>query len=222
MNFLRSIINSGVGFANASSVKRGILLSNAIGLILFALSLVTFICYYIWYGWNVVTFLIPIIGLLALIVVFLNYAGFTNLSRIWISLAHAEIFYDAKINATGVIWKCAVTSEQYRSVFIKCLEFVHSYNTPNYISDISLQGLVEKEDQHWMFEEILPYAIRNELKKIAAVHAEIDDFLAKEYLSGINENIKKLGAEHQFFLSLENACDWIRRENEKAASHVQR
>ena len=147
----------------------------------------------------------------------------TNIDRqILYQEAHAEIFYDAKINATGVVWKSTVTSEQYRNVFIKCLEFVHSYNTPNYIADISRQGPVKKEDQHWMLEEILPHAIRNGLKTIAAVHAEVADPLVKEYLTGINEKIKKLGAEHQFFASLGDAHDWIRLENEKATLRVQR
>jgi len=135
---------------------------------------------------------------------------------------HAEIFYDAKVNATGVIWKHPVTSEQYRNVFKKCLEFVHAYNTPNYISDITLQGPVTKEDQLWMFAEILPHAIQNGLKKIAAVRGDMTDPNIKEYLSGINENINRLGAEQRFFASLEEAFEWVRYENEKATLPVQR
>lgn len=135
--------------------------------------------------------------------------------------AHVEIFYDAKINATGVIWKGSVTSEQYRSVFKKCLEFVHSYNTPNYISDISRQGPIAKEDQDWMFAEVLPYAIRNGLKKIAAVRTDTSDPLVMEYLAGINENIEKLGAKQQFFRSLDDAFDWLRNENQSATLQVQ-
>ena len=129
--------------------------------------------------------------------------------------SHAEIFFDASINATGVIWKETVTSEQYRSVFKKCLEFVLAYNTPNYISDITHQGPVDKDDQRWMFEEILPFAIRNGLKKIAAVRADVANPLVKEYLKGINENLGNLGAAHMAFATLEDAVEWIRLENEK-------
>ena len=135
---------------------------------------------------------------------------------------HAEIFFDARINATGVIWKRAVTSEQYRMVFMKCLDFVHSYNTPNYISDMSNQGSISREDQHWMFEEILPHAIENGLKRIAAVRPDVNNPIVIEYLKGINENVSKLGAEQRFFASLDDAFEWLRHENENATIQVHR
>jgi signal transduction histidine kinase len=135
---------------------------------------------------------------------------------------HAEIFFDAQVNATGVIWKHPVTSEQYRMVFRKCLDFVHSYNTPNYIADMSNQGPINREDQGWMFEEILPLAIKNGLKKIAAVRPDIKDPMVIEYIKGINENVRKLGAEQRFFDSLEDAVEWIRHENESATIQVHR
>jgi hypothetical protein len=133
---------------------------------------------------------------------------------------HAEIFFDAKVNATGVIWKRNVTSEQYRIVFKKCLEFVHSYNTPNYISDMSNQGPITHEDQRWMFEDILPHAIENGLKKIAAVRPDITNPVVIDYLNGINENVKRLGAEQRFFTSIDDAFEWIRSENENATIQV--
>jgi signal transduction histidine kinase len=135
---------------------------------------------------------------------------------------HAEIFFDARINATGVIWKRPVTSEQYRMVFLKCLDFVHSYNTPNYFSDMSNQGSISREDQHWMFEEILPHAIENGLKKIAAVRPDINNPIVIEYLNGINENVRKLGAEQRFFTSQDDAFEWLRYENENATIQVYR
>jgi signal transduction histidine kinase len=133
---------------------------------------------------------------------------------------HAEIFFDANINATGVIWKRQVTTEQYRVVFRKCLEFVHSYNTPNYISDISNQGPIALEDQRWMFEEILPHAIENGLKKIAVVQPDLTNPIVIDYLDGLNDNVKRLGAEQRFFTSLDRAFEWIRSENENATIQV--
>ena len=87
MAFLHTIINSGIGFANTPSVKRGVQLSNAISLILFTLSFLTAIPYYLWYGWNFVTFYIPLIGVLGLLVILLNSSGHINSSRLWISVA---------------------------------------------------------------------------------------------------------------------------------------
>jgi hypothetical protein len=129
----------------------------------------------------------------------------------------AEIFFDAQINSTGVIWRGPVTSQQYRTVFQKCLEFVKVYNTPNYIADLSDQGPVEREDQRWMFEHIMPDAARNGLTRIAAIRPDATDQLTRDYLGGINKALSQLGVWQEFFLSMEDAVDWIQHENEKAS-----
>ena len=71
-----------------------------------------------------------------------------------------------------------------------------------------------------MFEEILPVAIRNGLKRIAGVRADVEDPLVIEYLKNINSNVKRLGADQRFFISWEEAFEWIRQENEQAIIHV--
>ena len=130
---------------------------------------------------------------------------------------YATIFYDAHLNCTGVIWVGPLTSEQYRSVFKKCLEFVKAYNTPNYITDLSRQGVIGLEDQAWVSREILPEASRNGLRRIAAIRPDHDDPRVKEYLRGINDTLVRLGAHMATFLTTEEAVNWIEEENIKAA-----
>lgn len=130
---------------------------------------------------------------------------------------HAEIFYDGRINSTGVVWRGPVTSEQYRSVFQKCLEFVKVYNTPNYIADLSHQGVIELPDQQWVFSTIFPDAAQNGLRKIAAVRPDAASPAVQQYLQGINEHLKRLGINQEYFLTMEEAVDWIQIQNEKAA-----
>ncbi|HEY9046876.1 MAG TPA: ATP-binding protein, partial [Ohtaekwangia sp.] len=125
---------------------------------------------------------------------------------------YAEIFFDAQINATGIIWHGPVTSEQYRNVFIKCLEFMKVYNTPNFIADLSHQGHIEKDDQLWMFREILPEAARNGLTRIAAIRPDATDTHIRDYLRSINETLVKLGIWQQFFLSMKDSVDWLESE----------
>jgi len=129
----------------------------------------------------------------------------------------AEIFYDARVNATGVIWNGPVTSDQYRTVFRKCLEFVRSYNTPNYIADLRLQGSIQTTDQQWMFNEILPHAIRNGLKRIAGIAGNLNDPLVLQYVEGISANMLKLGAVQRYFSSREEAFEWLQQENQQAS-----
>ena len=132
---------------------------------------------------------------------------------------HAEIFFDAQLNCTGIIWQGPITSEQYRAVFQKCLDFVKVYNTPNYLADISHQGQISKEDQQWMFQNILPDATRNGMRRIAAVQPNIENPVVQEYLKGINESLLKLGARQEFFHTMKEAMDWIQQENEIATLH---
>lgn len=131
--------------------------------------------------------------------------------------AHAEIFYDARINTTGVVWKKQVTSEEYRSVFRKCLDFVRTYNTPNYLSDMTRQGAIAREDQVWMLESIMPPAIRNGMRRIATILGDATNPIVQEYNLRLAKEIGALGADYRFFVSREEAYEWIRAENEKAS-----
>ena len=86
IKLLNTILHCGTIFSKSPAEKRGIILSNAIGLILFVTATFLSVMYYIWYGWNFVTFAIPVIGLSCLAVIPLNYKGYNDTARIWISL----------------------------------------------------------------------------------------------------------------------------------------
>jgi hypothetical protein len=130
---------------------------------------------------------------------------------------YARIFYDAMINATGVIWTAPITSEQYRKVFNKCLEFLIAHRTPNWISDMSAQGPISPEDQRWMFKNILPLASENGLKRIAGIRPDANNPKVLEYLNGIKTTISMLKLEQSYFNNFESAFDWVMAENEKSA-----
>jgi signal transduction histidine kinase len=127
---------------------------------------------------------------------------------------YARIFFDARLNSTGIVWKGPVSGIQYKTAFMKCLEFVKVYNTPNYIADLSDQGYISKEDQLWMFEEILPEAAQHGLKRIAFVKPDDNDPQVLEYIKGISQNLLKLGIQQKGFPTLAEAMDWIQAENE--------
>lgn len=131
---------------------------------------------------------------------------------------YAKIVFDATINSTGVTWFGPVTSEQYRTVFSKALEFLSAYNTPNWVSDISHQGYVAKDDQIWMLTTILPEAAKNGLKRIASVHTMQIDFNAQDYLDAIEMNISKFGIRYKSFRTQQETVEWIQEENEKTNS----
>ncbi len=118
-----------------------------------------------------------------------------------------SIFYNARTNCTGMIWKSQVTSEQYRTLFTKCLDMVKLYHTPYWISDLSRQGTISPDDQKWMITTIMPEAIRQGLRKIATVYFEGQN--NEDYRNRVKETSLKLGAEIKFFTDHKNAKDWV-------------
>ena len=128
---------------------------------------------------------------------------------------YARIFFDASVNATGIIWQGPLTSEQYRTVFIKSLEFVKAYNTPNYIADISQQGSITAEDQQWMFTSIIPDAAQFGLRRIASIKPDAHTPTIKNYLNGINQSLATYGVHYEMFETMDEATYWMRAENEQ-------
>ncbi len=131
---------------------------------------------------------------------------------------YAKIIFDATVNTTGVTWYGPLTSEQYRNVFSKALELLSAYNTPTWVSDVSRQGYINKEDQLWMLTTILPEAAKNGLKRIALIQPLENDFLVQDYLDAIEVNISKFGIRYKSFRSEQETTEWIQHENERYAS----
>lgn len=120
-----------------------------------------------------------------------------------------SIFYNARTNCAGLIWKKQVTPEQYRALFTKSLEMVRLYHTPFWIADVTHQGIIQPEDQKWMVTTIFPEAIRKGLRKIAYVYAEGQP--NEDYRSRVQDTAAKLGAELEFFTDRKSAEDWVDR-----------
>jgi signal transduction histidine kinase len=131
---------------------------------------------------------------------------------------YSRIFYDAILNSTGVIWRGPVSSGQYRITYLKGIEFLKAYSTPNWITDLAHQGPVDPNDQQWLIKEIIPQAIENGLVRIAAVQPSVLTDDIHQYLKGIEEALLIPGITFRYFSSREEAREWIREENEKAAS----
>ena len=144
-----------------------------------------------------------------------------NLNRqVLYSKEHALIFYDAWINSMGVIWRGPVSGLQYRDTFVKCLEFLNAYGTPNWISDLSQQGPVAKEDQEWMFREIMPVAAENGLTTLIVIRGQKQDDHVKEYIDAIKGCAIELGRKMHSFTNFEEARSWIQVENEKSTDTI--
>ncbi len=117
------------------------------------------------------------------------------------------IFYNARTNCVGIVWKRQPSSQEYHLMFDKALEMIRLYHTPYWISDLRNQGKVSAEDQVWMVSTILPEAIKNGLIKIANIYDEAQS--NEDYRARIREALAKLNTEVQFFTDLKKAEECV-------------
>lgn len=132
--------------------------------------------------------------------------------QICLDNACCTLFYNARINALGIIWKCRPTSEQYRQVFKKGLEMMMLYHAVYWISDMRKQGTILIEDQKWMFSEIFPGAVQNGLKKGVCIYDPEQH--NEDYRGRLGQTSLTLGVETAFFKSYQSAEAWIESQQD--------
>ncbi|NOS93068.1 MAG: hypothetical protein HOP30_14185, partial [Cyclobacteriaceae bacterium] len=128
---------------------------------------------------------------------------------------YGSIFYNAKLNCAGIVWKKQITSEEYRTLFTKCLNMVKMYHTPYWVSDIRHQGTVSADDQRWMLQTIYPEANRNGLVQTALIYNPQSH--AADYPERILAAAESLGITIQFFDNRKSADEWIQLSFENSA-----
>ncbi len=119
----------------------------------------------------------------------------------------AQIYYDADINNTVIVWKKNITSLEYRRSFQAVLHTLKTFNTPGWIADLRLQGKVADEDQRWFMSTVITEAVHCGLKRIAAVG--FYDPIRKEYYERMKERTAELGIELRVFQTHEEAILWM-------------
>jgi len=119
----------------------------------------------------------------------------------------AQIYYDAGLNNTVIIWKRKITSIEYRRAFQAVLHTLKTYHTPGWIADLRFQGQVETELQIWFLNTVIPEAVRCGLKRIAAIG--FSDPVRKEYYDRMILKTNDQGIVLQVFESLEEAVGWM-------------
>jgi signal transduction histidine kinase len=119
----------------------------------------------------------------------------------------AQIYYDADINNTVIVWKKNITSIEYRKAFQAVLHTLKTFNTPGWIADLRLQGVVDDAEQFWFMSTVIPEAVRCGLKRIAAIG--FDDPVRKHYYERMIERTAKSGVTLKVFDSLEAAVLWM-------------
>jgi signal transduction histidine kinase len=120
----------------------------------------------------------------------------------------AQLYYDANINNTVIIWKKNVTSAEYRAAFESVLQTIEKYNTPGWVADLRNQGIIADDDQKWFIENVLKVAANKGLKRIAAVG--FDDPVRKDYYNRMTGKTAEFGINMKVFHEMSSAVEWMK------------
>ncbi len=124
---------------------------------------------------------------------------------------NATLYFNAPLNCLGIEWKKDGGFEASREILLIAFDFIKTYHTPNWISNLNqVMSRDEKKLNDFRHEQ------REEMKKaglkrIAVVYPVADDTLLKD--KGLN-NVYL--AEVRHFNRMQEAKDWLSRENEKS------
>ena len=119
----------------------------------------------------------------------------------------AQIYYDANLNNTVILWKRKIIGPEYRRAFQTVLHTLKTYRTPGWIADLRLQGKIEAEDQIWFLNTVIPEAKHNGLKRIAAVGFK--DPIRTDYFQRMSARTHELDIELKVFDTIEEATAWM-------------
>jgi signal transduction histidine kinase len=119
----------------------------------------------------------------------------------------AQLYFDAHLGTTVILWKRHITSKEYRETFEVLLSSLKVYNTPGWIADVRRQGTVSDEDQQWFVQHITREAIKNGLKRVAVV--AFQDIKDSAYYQRMEAVSQTLGISIQVFNSMEDASGWM-------------
>jgi hypothetical protein len=125
----------------------------------------------------------------------------------------AQLYYDALINNTVIIWKKNVTSAEYRQAFETVLQTIKKYNTPGWIADLRNQGVITSEDQKWFIANVLKSAAANGLTRIAAIG--FNDPIRKEYYERMIATTQSFGINLSVFETIEDGINWMKALHEE-------
>lgn len=120
---------------------------------------------------------------------------------------YVHVTYEDDNKLIKVKWLDKNTSEEYREVITKSLEFAKTHIVDFYLTDIREQKVVSPEDRKWFTEEAMPKAIELGLKKACAIFD--GNVFKKYYLNTILKTTNTFKLPFKFVNSEEEARSFL-------------
>lgn len=121
----------------------------------------------------------------------------------------SQLYFDATIHITVIVWKKNITSQEYRKTWETVLSSLKVYKTQGWVSDVRNQGQVSDEDQMWFAQTIIPEAVKAGLRRAAGVGLAP---AGNVYFNRMKTLADSLNVNLQVFQTKEEAFQWMLAE----------
>lgn len=134
----------------------------------------------------------------------------TTSEQILFDEEYGKIIYNAFSNSTEIHFKRNFTSKEFREIYEAGLDYFKRFNVSTALADISTSDAPTAEDQQWLVTQIIPEAALSGLRKVALVTRPMIANAAMEvYLREVDQVVKSLGIEQQYFENHQEARQWL-------------
>ena len=130
--------------------------------------------------------------------------------QILLDNASAKLYFDASLHAVGIHWKKEISYDEYNEFLVKAADFVTTYHTPNWISNLSELSERDEEKLNIFRAKIRSRLKQDGLKRIAVImpRAKYPDY---EQRKSVMKTAYE--AELEFFETFDEAKNWIVEKN---------
>ncbi|MBN8650168.1 MAG: hypothetical protein J0L67_01995 [Cytophagales bacterium] len=125
-----------------------------------------------------------------------------------------KIYYDASIDSLCTIWKAAHSNEDFENVLVLSLDFLKTYRTPNWISDVRKVPYRDEVALNQIRAKYKAEYVKVGIRRVAVV-VNPADYSAEGFESKKQDITNAYPVHFNFFDNFETGHNWIKVENEK-------
>lgn len=126
-----------------------------------------------------------------------------------------KIYYDASIDALCTIWQKDHTVEQFEQALIHSLDFLKTYRTPNWISDVRKVPYRNESELNKTRARYRDEYMKVGMRRVAVV-VNPEDYSLPDYNSKKQAITQAYPLEFNFFDTFEHAYNWIKVEHTRS------
>lgn len=128
--------------------------------------------------------------------------------KTFVDESYVNVTFDEDLKLIKVVWLGNASSEEYRKTYESVLEFARRNPADNFFSDITKQKIVSPIDRKWFEEEVMPEAVKLNLKRAGIVFG--GGVFKRYYFNNILAKTDKFKLPFKAFQTYEDAVKYFK------------